>query len=133
MSGVHDSEAVMAGRWSIFGGILLIVVGAFSALDGLAAIINDEIFVKVAHYAFKLDVTAWGWIHLLIGLALIAIGWGVLTGAFWARLAGIAVTSISAIAAFLSLPYYPLWESLIIGLNVVIIWALANWEPPAKA
>jgi hypothetical protein len=123
----------MAGRWAIFGGVLLIVVGAFSALDGLAAIINNDIFVKVNKYAFKLDVTAWGWIHLLLGLALVAIGWGVLTGAFWARLAGIVVTSISAIAAFLSLPYYPLWESLIIGLNAIVIWALANWEPPAKA
>ena len=34
------------------------------------------------------------------------------------------VAIISAIANFAFLPYYPLWASLIIGVDVAVIWAL---------
>ena len=30
---------------------------------------------------------------------------------------------------FLWLPYYPLWAILIIGLDVVVIWAVSTWKP----
>ena len=52
-------------------------------------------------------------------------GWGLLSGQTWARVVGITVAVLSAIAAFLWLPYYPFWALLIIALDVFVIWAIA--------
>jgi hypothetical protein len=52
-------------------------------------------------------------------------GWGLLSGRAWARVVGITLAALSAIANFLFLPYYPFWSLLIIALDVLVIWALA--------
>ena len=118
-----------ASGWSLFAAVIMITVGIFSALDGLAAIIKDQFFVVVGDYAFKLDVTAWGWIHLVLGILLVVTGYFVLQGAGWARGVGIGLAVLSAIANFLALPYYPFWAVLIIALDVLVIWGLCAWQP----
>jgi hypothetical protein len=112
---------------AVFAGVLLIVVGAFQAIEAFAAIVNDEYFVVLPNYVFALDLTVWGWIHLLLGLGLVAIGVFVLRGESWARLAGIFVAAASAVLNFFWLPYSPWWALLIIGIDVLVIWALAAY------
>ena len=107
----------------------MITVGIFSALDGLAAILKDQFFLVVSNYAFKVDVTVWGWIHLVLGILLVVVGYFVLQGSDWARGVGIGLAVLSAIANFLALPYYPLWAILIIALDVLVIWGLSAWRP----
>jgi hypothetical protein len=119
----------LAAGLSSFAGVLLIVVGAFQALEGLSAIIRNELLVVTQDYAYKLNVASWGWIHLLVGLALAAVGVAILSGAIWARIVGIGIAVISAIAQFLSLPYYPVWAILVIALDVGVIWALTVHDP----
>jgi hypothetical protein len=41
-----------------FAGILMIVIGIFEAIAGLAAIIEDDFFVVSQKYTFEVDVTA---------------------------------------------------------------------------
>jgi hypothetical protein len=48
-----------------------------------------------------------------------------LSGRTWARVVGITLAVLSAIANFLFIPYYPFWSLLIIALDVLVIWALA--------
>ena len=112
---------------AVFAGVLMIVVGAFQAVEAFAAIVNDEYFVVLPNYVFALDLTVWGWIHLLLGLGLVAIGVFVLRGESWARLAGIFVAAASAVLNFFWLPYSPWWALLIIGIDVLVIWALASY------
>ncbi|NGN62639.1 hypothetical protein G5C51_01800 [Streptomyces sp. A7024] len=108
----------------LFAGIMMITVGLFQAIQGFAAILENEFYVNVRNYAFEVDVTAWGWIHLILGLVLGLAGWGVITGALWGRMVGIALAVLSAIVNFFFIPYYPLWSMLIIALDVFVIWAL---------
>jgi hypothetical protein len=108
-----------------FAGILLVVTGIFGALEGLAAIIKNEFFVVSPNYYITLDVTAWGWIHLIIGIVVVLAGFAVFAGRTWGRIVGIIVASLSAIANFMFLPIYPFWSILIIALDIWIIWALA--------
>jgi len=119
------------GPWAhvaaVFAGVLLIVVGAFQAIEAFAAIVNDEYFVVLPNYVFALDLTVWGWIHLLLGFGLVAIGVFVLRGESWACLAGIFVAAASAVLNFFWLPYSPWWALLIIGIDVLVIWALASY------
>jgi hypothetical protein len=105
---------------------MLLLIGVFQALDGLVAIFNDSFFVVTKNYTFDLDVTAWGWIHLILGILLIFAGWGIFTGKAWAGIAGITLAVLSAVANFFFIPYYPFWSILVIGLDVWVIWALTR-------
>jgi hypothetical protein len=107
-----------------FAGFMLVLIGAFQFFEGLAAIIKDQYYVIAPHYAYKIDVTAYGWLHLLWGIVMVLAGFGVLAGRLWARIVGIVVASISALAQFFYIPYSPVWSVLIIALDVAVIWAL---------
>jgi len=111
-----------------FAGFMLILVGSFQFFEGLAAIIKDEFYVIGPNYAYNLDVTAWGWIHLIWGVIVAAAGFGVLAGKLWARLVGIVVATLAAIAQFFYIPYYPIWAVLIIALCIACIWALSVYN-----
>jgi hypothetical protein len=110
----------------IFAGSILTLAGIFQAITGLVAIINDNFFVVSKNYTFDLDVTAWGWIHLIIGIIVFVVGLGLFTGAGWAAVGAIAIAMLSAIANFFFIPYYPIWSLVVIGLNVWVIWSLTR-------
>jgi len=131
-----DTQTPMAGTQSVspwahgiavFAGVIMIVGGAFQAVEGLAGIVHDQWLVALPNYVYAFDLTLWGWLHLLVGLALLAIGIFLLRGATWARVAGIIAAAISAILNFVWLPYSPWWALLLIGIDVLVIWALATY------
>ena len=107
-----------------FASIILMIVGVFQSLAGLAAIVNDEKFIVGEDYLLKADTTAWGWVHLSLGLVLFLVGLGLLQGAVWARTIAVVLAALSAIANFLWLPVQPWWAIIMITLNIFIIWAL---------
>ena len=55
---------------------MAILIGTFQIMEGLVAIINDEFFVVARNYTFDLDVSAWGWIHLIVGIVMLVAGFG---------------------------------------------------------
>jgi hypothetical protein len=109
-----------------FAAVVLAIVGTFQILDGLVAIFNDDFYLRTENYTFNLDVSAWGWIHLLLGILFVATAWGLYSDSTWAGVTAIVVASLSAIANFLFIPYYPLWSILVIALNLWVIWALTR-------
>ena len=109
---------------TVFAGAMMIMVGVFQAIQGVVALFNDEFFVVGQKWTFSFDITAWGWIHLLVGVLLVTAGFFLFQGAVWARALGVVVVSISAVLNFMWLPYYPLWSMLVIALDVFVIWAL---------
>lgn len=111
---------------TVFAGVIMILVGCFHAIAGLVAIFDDQFFVVASNYTFKVDTTAWGWIHLLVGILVVFAGAYVFSGATWARLVGMTLAALSAIANFFFIPYYPFWAIVIIALDVWIIWALSR-------
>lgn len=114
--------------WAIgftgFAGLMLILIGLYHAIVGFAALWQNEFYVVTENYVFSFNVTAWGWIHLIAGVIVLLAGFGVFTGAMWARIIGVMVALLSGIANFMFLPYYPLWSILIIAVDVAVIWAL---------
>ena len=117
------SSFVLRGT-TTFAGVMLITVAAFQILEGIAAIAEDTIFITGAKYTFELDVTAWGWIHLIVGIVAVAIGLGILAGQSWALLFGVVIACIGAISNFAFMPYFPFWSIAVIAFNLFIIWAL---------
>jgi hypothetical protein len=112
--------------WIAFAGVVLIIVGSLDALWGLAAILNDEIVVVGGQGALIFDITAWGWIHLILGGVVLATGFGLLSGNSAARVAAIFFVAINAIAQIVWFPAAPLWAFLMIILDVTIIYQLTT-------
>ena len=64
-----DTETPTAGTQSVspvahgvavFAGVIMIVAGAFQAVEGLAGIVNDEYLVVLPNYFLTFDLTLWG-------------------------------------------------------------------------
>ncbi|TDC49261.1 hypothetical protein E1212_18865 [Jiangella ureilytica] len=110
----------------IFAATMMILVGVFQAFEGLAAIIDDEFYVVLPNYTFDLDTTAWGWVHLIIGVLIALAGFSLFTGSAIAGGVAIGLAVASAISNFFFIPYYPFWAVLIIAIDVFVIWAIAR-------
>lgn len=122
----NDSGSSWAGGGTLFAGFLLLVDGVLGVIKGIAGIATNDVYAAVNDYVFKFNVTTWGWIHLILGVVLIFVGWGILKGATWARAVGIALVSLNLIANFMWLPYTPIWAVVTIAIDVFIIWALCT-------
>jgi hypothetical protein len=116
--------------WAIggvtFAATMMFMIGIFQAITGLVAIINDNFYLEAHNYAFNVDVRTWGWIHLVLGLVLVATGWALASRTTWAGITAVVVAVLSAIANFFFIPYYPIWSVVIIGLDVWVIWSLTR-------
>ena len=124
-SRVREQPPGWAVGFIVFAAVMMMMAGVFQALAGLVAIFKNEFYVATRNYLFEFDVSAWGWIHLILGVIVALAGFALLSGATWARAVGITLAVLSAIANFLFIPYYPFWSLLIIALDVFVIWALA--------
>jgi hypothetical protein len=122
----RSTRAAWAFGVVTFAGVTLITVAFFEILQAIAAIAGDQVFVTGVNYTYAFDLTQWGWIHLVLGLIGMAIGIGLVASQTWARVAGIVVAVLVALANFAWLPYFPVWSLLIIAFSVVVIWALTT-------
>ena len=119
------------GGLVLFASILLLVIGFFNMIYGIAAIANSHVFVAGAHYVIG-DLRAWGWVTLILSvLQLIAAG-GVLMGNQLARWFAVAVLGLNAIDMMFFLPAYPFWALIIIAVDVVALYGLCAYGSRAN-
>jgi len=123
---MSDQPSGWAVGWTAFAGFMLIMIGAFHAIAGLAGILEDEFYVTTPNWVFQFDATTWGWIHLLMGILVVLVGLGLFSGNVLARTIAVILVLLSAIANFMWIPYYPVWSIVMIAVDVAIIWALTS-------
>lgn len=126
MTDRSQSSSWAADSAVIFAATMMVLVGVFQALEGLAAILNDQFFVVAPNYTYAVDVTAWGWIHLILGVLILLGGIFLFKGSSGAAIFAITLAILSAVANFLFIPYQPFWSLLIIGINIWVIWGLSR-------
>lgn len=117
--------------WTVFAGMVLVIVGFLDALWGLAAILNDQVvFVGNGGQGVMVaDVTTWGWVHLILGTIVALTGMALFTGNTTARWVAVFFVTVSAISQIVYFPLAPLWAFLMIILAVTIIYQLtARWD-----
>ncbi|MEV6650226.1 hypothetical protein [Streptomyces sp. NPDC051219] len=120
------ADAGWAAGGTLFAGVLLLVTGLMSIIEGIAAIAEDDVYTRIGDYVFSFDITTWGWIHLIVGLVAAFTGWGILKGAKWARTTGIALAALNIVLQFMFLPYQPVWAVFSMGISAFVVWALAT-------
>src|SRR5262245_13973627 len=117
-----------ARGWFVFAAVMMLILGGLDALWGLAAVLNNEVVVVGGHGVIVADISTWGWINLILGVALILTGLGLLAETGAARWAAIFLIALGAILQLPWFPAAPLWTLLIIALSVVLIYQLTvNW------
>jgi hypothetical protein len=109
----------------VFAAMMLVMVGLFHVIEGFVALFRDEVFlVGQKGLVVNVDYTAYGWTHIVVGLVAIGVGAGLFAGQMWARVVGVIVATLSAIANIAFMPAYPVWSAIMIAVDVLVIWAL---------
>ena len=122
---ISGSE-LAAGIGVMFAATLMIVGGIMQVFQAISAIANDEFFVTLPNYVVTLDVSTWGWIHLVFGILVVIAGMSLFSGSRAAAIFALILAVLSAIANFGFIPYYPVWAVFIIAVDVFVIWAIAR-------
>jgi hypothetical protein len=134
-TGLDTDDTGMGTRGSVPSGVIgglafaasvMIMVGSFSIVAGLAAILDDDYLVVSRRYAFDLSTVGWGWIHVVLGLGLVLAGFGLFANRSWADIVALVLAGLIAIDFFFFLPYQPVWSLVIIALSVWVIWAVTR-------
>ena len=125
MTQLTSTGRTWATGLTVFAAAMMMISGIVQALQGIVALANSEFYVVGRKYTFQFDVTAWGWIQLLLGIGVGAIGVFLFMGQTWARWTARVVVAVSMIAKFASLPYYPVWGIIVLDLEGAVIWALS--------
>ena len=107
--------------WIGFAGIMLILVGFFNVIDGIAAISDSKYLVNQLLFA---NLHAWGWFFLIWGIIQILAGFAVLGGAAWAAIVGVVTAFFNAIAQLSWINANPWWASIAIVIDILIIYGL---------
>jgi hypothetical protein len=111
--------------WVAFAGIMMVILGSFHVIDGLIALFQDEYFlVGKSGLTVHVDYTVWGWVHLIGGVIVIAAGVGLLSGKVWARFIAVPIAMFSAIVNIAFLSAYPIWSTIMITIDILVIWAI---------
>jgi hypothetical protein len=111
--------------WIWFAGLVLVLVGTINAIEGLAAIVEDDVFVTTGQGGLLVfDLTTWGWVHLLLGALQILAGLALFSGATWARVTAIVLVMLSVIGHIAWLNAQPVWSVIVIVLDLLVLWAL---------
>lgn len=126
------SRATRRHPWTngyvVFAVAATTVLGFWQALAGLTALLRDGVYSAAPAYTYALDLTLWGWIHVLVGVLTAGAGVAVLMGKAWGSTAAIVLASLSMVLNFAFIPHFPIYSLAIIALDVAVIWALATYE-----
>jgi hypothetical protein len=111
--------------WVVFAGIMMVILGSFHAIQGLIALFQDDYYAVSSNgLAVHVDYTAWGWVHLLGGILLVGAGVALFAGQTWARVVAVIAAMVSAVVNVGFLAAYPIWSTMMIALDILVIWAL---------
>jgi hypothetical protein len=121
----YSTRGAVADIGATFAGVLLVVSGAMDVLQGMSAVANDDLYAAGSDYLYRLDMTAWGWVHIGLGAIGVVIGVAVVMRASWGQVLGMIVAGLTILTNFAFLPHYPLWSLVVIAFNGFVIWALS--------
>ena len=116
--------------WYDFACVLLFLVGAFNIIDGIASIRDSR---YVAHTTQFANIHAWGWFFLLWGILQVVAAFAAYRGARWALSLAIVTAFFNAIAHLSAVKSTPIWSSMIIAIDVLVMYGLIVHGRPRRA
>ena len=124
MSTTDQNQQTGWTGWVVFAGILMVLAGVLWTIQGLVAVFNNDLIIFGEEGALFLNVTGWGWVHIILGLLLLLSGIIVMRGNMFGRIMAVLLVMLSIIVNFVWLPVYPLWSIIIIVIDVFVLYAV---------
>jgi hypothetical protein len=126
-SGTRGVSGLAVGV-TVFASVVLVLMGIFHIIEGVAAIVDGTLYGAPENYSLDIGVKTWGWLQLTAGIVVLFSGFFLMSGDRYARGVAYVVVLLSALGNFVSIPYYPVWSVVLIGLDVVVLWALSTYS-----
>jgi hypothetical protein len=102
----------------------MFISGFFQVFLGIMALVNNTVYVVTEKSLTAFNFTAWGWIHIILGVILLSAAASVVSGRWWGRLVGALVAGLALLENLIFLPAYPIWGIAAIVLSATVIYAL---------
>lgn len=122
---MDESESTAWVGWIVFATAMMVISGMFSIIWGIVALVRDEVFlVGRKGNVVNLDYTTWGWVNLILGAVVFVAGLALLRGNIVARIIAVILAMVSMIGNLLVISAYPIWSTIVIAVNVLVIYAI---------
>jgi hypothetical protein len=121
----YEPEPTGWTGWIAFAGAIMVLLGVLHAFQGLVALFKDEYFLVGKNgLVVNVDYTTWGWTQLIFGVVVAFAGSSLWAGRMWARIVAVLLAMLSVIVNIGFLAAFPIWSTIMILLDVLIIWAV---------
>lgn len=111
--------------WALFAVTMLVMAGGFQFINGLIALFRSGTYqVGRSGLAVNVDYTAWGWVHIILGVLAGVAAFGLMGGHMWARILGVVLATVSAIVYMGFIAAFPALSLVVIALDVLVIYAI---------
>jgi hypothetical protein len=121
---VADNVSTRSG-WITFAGVMAVIAGGYNVLSGIAALSDDDTIASQAKdVLYGIDLTAWGWFWLIIGLAQIVTGVLIFQRNTWGLWLGVTFAGLSAMLTVIVMFVFPLWAIAVLTIDFLILFGL---------
>ena len=111
--------------WIAFAGIMLIITGALSIVNGLWALDHKDSAGAIAgQLLYENKLETWGWIMLIWGIVVLLAGFLVFSGSQFGRWIGILAASIAMIVNMTWVFAFPVAALIEVLLAALVLYAL---------
>ncbi|MEO3869002.1 hypothetical protein ABGB18_09255 [Nonomuraea sp. B12E4] len=110
--------------WVWFAAALMIISGVFNIISGVYAVLNSDLYFRMPARLLLLDISGWGWAHLVFGIVLFLAGLALLAGQTWARIVAAVLVMINAMTQLVWITVNPWWSLAVIAVDLLVLYAL---------
>ena len=120
-------RATTRSGWVTFAGVAALIAGGYNALSGIAALADDDTLAAQAkEVLFGIDLTAWGWFWLLLGIVQLVTGVLILQRNNWGFWLGVTIAGTSAMLTVLIIFFFPLWAVAVLAIDFLVLYGLVT-------
>jgi hypothetical protein len=121
---MSDSPLNRSG-WITFAGVAALVAGGYNALSGIAALADDDtLAAQASEVLYGVDLTAWGWLWLIVGVLQLVTGVLILQRSSWGLGLGIGIAAFSAMMTVFVMFVFPLWALAVLTVDLLVLYGL---------
>ncbi|MGC5017623.1 DUF7144 family membrane protein [Micromonospora sp. DT47] len=139
MQPIRDIGTVEAGRPLLAGG-LLAGGGLIDVISAWARTRDDPFAVETGQGVYRIDITAWAWLHVAVGVVVAVAGLLAATGRRGTVPVAVGCAALAVALDLLLFPYAPVRALLVVALDGAAArllvrhrWAAAGAPAPLSA
>ncbi|GIK78750.1 MAG: hypothetical protein EDQ89_03405 [Acidobacteria bacterium] len=122
-----SNEQVEGSGWVAFAGVMILIVGILNTIFGIAAIDNSHFFTDEGRYVILTDLSAWGWVILIIGILQLIAAFSIWNRHAYGRWVGVITASANALAILFTVNAFPFAASMIFIVDLLVIYGLVAY------